>query len=265
MKRSKYILLLFIVIGALYTAFPNEDSVMAKTIVDDEGQTVDLPDSDFLNVNTTIPKYDENSKDSIFYYFNHLDEPFQGKMLINAPDGYSTMREYMTMEYKRSDTHFSSLEAYISSLKTRMLASKTNFMGLNTEGMRFGGGSYAAILKPSNITVYNETKQDNVKRAIQKAMDGWSRNNNIGFSFVDNPKEARIIVRGVNSSDNSLQFEQDIDALYQVTSTYYGCLLQGEIIVSPRIQSLPTDDPILNHSIVHEFGHVLGVPDLYWK
>ncbi|AKP67616.1 hypothetical protein [Companilactobacillus ginsenosidimutans] len=272
MSKRKMICFFAIIFGVIIE-ISDYSPVCAKTVTDEQHNRIEIQDKYFVNMPTeqdlskALGLYQEAT-----YYLNHLDEQMPSELQHHFE--YKTMRDKVESLYSPDSLSWKTreqLRLYLLSQYTPHMAIH-NYMnqvhgGLDTDNMRFtlqknGIYQYSAILKPSNITVYNQTGRKDVTNAINQAAINWNDTPGVHFRLVSSPKDARVIIRQTNGNDSDVYFEQATDAVFNVTETYAQCLVQGDVILSSDLLK-SQDKKKLVHAVTHEFGHVLGMPDLY--
>lgn len=259
-----FIAALAIISAGLSYSF-NDTASFAKTVVDDQKNVIDIPDKYFTN----LPSDQLVQSQKVFcqkmqYYFNHPDEKITDPDVLHEA-GVDTMNkavESVFLAKEGTRTHESIMNNFKSNYADPMDRALLLVKGgLNTEGVELESEEISNILEPSDITVYNATGKQNITRAIRYSMNDWGKSPVFNFRLVNNPKDARIIVGELGPEEST---EKDIQGSFKVLSSYYKVEIQGKISLSPSITDLKWNDPVLLHTLMHEMGHSLGRPDLYY-
>ncbi len=119
---------------------------------------------------------------------------------------------------------------------------------------------YKTILHSKNITVYNETGKNSINDDLRYTFDQWEKVYPVHFNLVNDPNNAEIVV--TSNSTQTKRLENGFDGLFTIISTYDSYLVKGEVTISPELASKNGYDRSRRHTIMHEFGHILGLPDL---
>lgn len=265
MKKLNVLLIaaVAILMATVTVSFHNDES-MAKTVVDDQNNVIEIPDKYFTNMPS--PELIETQTvlcRKMQYYFAHPAETITDPVVLNEV-GTDTINKALDNAFNGKEgqrKHAEILENFKSQyLNPGDRALRLMAGGLDTGKVALEGSKFVGILDPSDITVYNATGKKNVTEAIKYSMNEWSKTPYFNFRLVDDPKEARVIVGELNPGETA---EEHIQGNFKLVSSYYNIEIQGKIGLSPNITNLNWDDTDLLHTVMHEMGHAVGRPDLY--
>ncbi|MQS89830.1 hypothetical protein [Companilactobacillus mishanensis] len=264
MKKTLLSSLFVVAILSISAPLLTTQNAQAKTVVDDFGNTIEISDKYFNNPPS------ESDKKALTEQYQELqvaiNNPNQqmGDLAMKYFQNYRTVQSYVDMTYNLNPATFQSKKP-IMTLIIGEIGSLSNFIdknsngGLETDNLNIKSDDYGAILKPTDLTVYNATEKQGVKQALQTTFNAWD-SPKIHFRFVNSPDDARIVVRAVDSKNGN--FEGSFDGSMTEVSVYSTVLIQANVNISPELSQLPGDDPTLVHTLEHEFGHVFGLTDI---
>lgn len=271
MGKFKFILINLVALVGFAFLFGG-NSVQARVVTDDEGEQVDIPDSYFLKnaeqLDAMLKKQGAELKPITTYWVNHPDTQFSElspELSKKLPD-LTTFNE-MVKKIQQATPQYS-LDDIRATFKAvgedpyEILKQGTDGF-LDTEKVPVLNPYFTRIVKPSDMTYYNQTGNKKVDYALDYAFGQWSKDPRFKFRRVNDPKDAKIIVTDLQHSKATQQnYEPNYEAAFIPTVIYDTVLVQGQIVLSPQVLAMAQNDPNFLHIIVHEVGHSIGRVDL---
>lgn len=278
MSRGKPFLVSILLLFGVVMSFGITTNVKAYVVTDDEGEKIDIPDKYFLESPEAKEKemahFTKVLGNSVDYWISHPDTPFieinpEAARLKPAFAEWGTFNSVVarvekTRALENIPTNYTRKLVEMAAKDFNSSNSTLYESGLDTEGFRFMSQSFSAILKPSDMTYYNATKNPKIDNCLKKAFMQWGKDKRFGFRMVNDPKDARIIVTDIDQ-DPSLSYaiEPQVEAAFVPTMIFHGTLVQGKIVLTSELESMPENRAELIHSVIHEVGHSIGRPDLF--
>lgn len=269
--KSAFSLLLVLLGITLFSS--NNNQVQARVITDDQGVQVDVPDSYFLKnadvIDANLKRQGDQMKPILKAWTENPNtqmSDISARMAMKYPD-LTTFNEvtetFHKLEPQESKEEISNELAMYTNDPYQFL--KMMFAGyLDTEKVLIFNGTFERIAQPSHMTFYNQTGNKKVDYALKNAFAQWSKQDpRFKFSMVNNRRYAKVIVTGMSQAQiNDSNFEPNYSAAFIPTITYYQVLIQGQLVLSPKVLAMDQNDPNFLHTIVHEVGHSIGRVDL---